>query len=478
MIAPMSTQFLDQLTATLGTSAVKSGADIALEHMSDWSKIEPVRPLALVFPSNTDDVSAVLRLCHQHRIPVVPQGGLTGLAGGARPVAGGIAMAMSRMKTIGPIKLEAMHVQVQAGATLQALQEAAEAAGTVFGVDLGARGSCQVGGNLATNAGGNGVIQAGMMREHMLGLEVVLADGTVLNMLRPMLKNNTGYDLKQCFVGSEGTLGVITQALLKVLPKAKARLTVLLALPDFDSALKTLHQLRAELPGGVAAFELMWQEFYQLAVDWKVVTPAFDEAYPLYALIDVCGHDQAATMEQLENALGTLMEDGTVVNTVLAQNTAQAQALWKAREIPAEFYTHWGLCVNFDVSLPLTKIGAYAEAVMAALSARWPNQRTVRFGHLGDGNLHLSTRVSSIDAPAEEVEHLVDDIVYGLLQKASGSISAEHGIGLKKKPYLSYCRSEAEINAMRAIKLALDPLNLLNPGKIFDLVPTPPAAAT
>lgn len=256
-------KFLAELISTLGADVAQRGADVPERYHTDWSGTPPQRPLALVRPRSTQEVSAVLRLCTAHQVAVVPQGGLTGLAGAAVPSQGAIALSLERMNTIESTDTRAGLMQVQAGVTLQAVQEAAVAAGMVFGVDLGARGSCQIGGNVATNAGGNGVLQHGMMREQVLGLEAVLADGTVLPMLRPMIKNNTGYDLKQFFIGAEGTLGVVTRVLLRLRPAPQATATMLVAMPDFDAALAVLKRMQSRFGNSVAAYELMWDSFVQ-----------------------------------------------------------------------------------------------------------------------------------------------------------------------------------------------------------------------
>jgi FAD/FMN-containing dehydrogenase len=378
------------------------------------------------------------------------------------------------MQAIEPVDTAAATLTVQAGATLQAVQEAALAAGMVFGLDLGARGSCQIGGNLATNAGGNGVVQYGMAREQTLGLEVVLADGTVLAMLRPMLKNNTGYDLKHWFIGSEGTLGIITRAVLLLRPAPRARVSTLVALPDYASAITLLRQLQARFPGALAAFELMWDDFFQTSLRWNHMASPLPKAYPFQVLAEVTGHGEADLTEALQAVLEEAMETGGVLDAVVAQSKAQAQALWRIREATAEFPTHLEP-INFDVSLPLDQLDGFAEDCVQALTARWPSQRSLRFGHLGDGNLHLTTDARSLGEGLSRVdaEHAVEAIVYGLLAQRGGSVSAEHGIGLHKKPYLPVSRTPAELAAMRAIKQALDPLNLLNPGKVFDLYPPP-----
>lgn len=456
-------EFLQALRQTLGAEAVLSGDAVPARYHTDWSGTPPVAPLALVRPRSTEDVSATLRLCHQHRVPVVPQGGLTGLAGAAVPSADCVALSLERMPAIEAIDARSATMTVQAGATLQAVQEAAVDAGLAFGVDLGARGSCQIGGNVATNAGGNGVLQHGMMREQVLGLEVVLADGTVLPMLRPMLKNNTGYDLKQFFIGAEGTLGVITRVLLRLRPLPQAKATALLALPGFDQALAVLQRMQGRFGNSVAAFELMWDNFVQASVQWQQLQAPLAERHPLLALIDVDGKDEASLREAVEAALGDAMEAGEVVDAVIAQSQTQAKTLWKLREAPAELNTQMHPPVNFDVSLPQAEIGRFAAAIQAAFDARWPGHHTLFFGHVGDGNLHVSTDGATVGGACEAVEAEL----YRVVGAFHGSVSAEHGIGLHKKPFLALSRTPQELAAMRAIKAALDPLGLMNPGKVF-----------
>jgi FAD/FMN-containing dehydrogenase len=456
-------QFVKDLQQALGAEVVLVGDAVEARYHTDWSGTPPVAPWALVRPRSTEEVSTALRLCHAHRVPVVPQGGLTGLAGGAVPVEGGVAISLERMHAIEDINARSAVMQVQAGATLQAVQEAAVEAGLVFGVDLGARGSCQIGGNVATNAGGNGVLQHGMMREQVLGLEVVLADGTVLPMLRPMIKNNTGYDLKQFFIGAEGTLGVITRVLLRLRPMPQAKATALVAMPSFDQALAVLQRMQRRFGNSVAAFELMWDNFVQASVQWQHLQAPFAERHPFLALIDVDGKDEASLRDAVEEALGEAMEAGDVVDVVIAQSQTQAKTLWKLREAPAELNAHMHPPINFDVSLPQSEIGKFADAIQAAFDARWPGHFTLFFGHVGDGNLHVSTDGASVHGECEAVEAEL----YRVVGAFHGSVSAEHGIGLHKKPFLAMSRTPAELAAMRAIKAALDPLGLMNPGKVF-----------
>ena len=456
-------EIVKTLIDSVGSDVVLTAEQVQARYHTDWSGTPPVAPLALVRPRSTDDVVKALRWCYAQRVPVVPQGGLTGLAGGAVPVAQGIALSMERMNAIESLDARSGVMTVQAGATLQQVQEAAQEAGWYFGVDLGARGSCHIGGNVATNAGGNGVLQYGMMREQVLGLEVVLADGTVLSMLRPMIKNNTGYDLKQCFIGSEGTLGVITRVMLRLRPQPQVKATALVAMPSFDASLAVLQRMQSHFGNRVAAFELMWDSFVQTSVRWQKLQAPFAQAHPFLALIDVDGQDEASLRDAVEAALGEAMEAEEVLDAVIAQSQTQAKTLWKLREAPAEMNTHMHPPINFDVSLPQADIGRFAQACQAAFDARWPGNHSIFFGHVGDGNLHVSTDGKTVHGECDAVEAEL----YRLVGEFKGSVSAEHGIGLHKKPYLALSRTPEELAAMRAIKAALDPLGLMNPGKVF-----------
>lgn len=458
---------LHSLVQALGPDCVLAGAQVPQAYHTDWSGAAPVVPLALVRPHSTEQVSALLRWCTAHQVALVPQGGRTGLAGAAVPVAGAVVLSLERMAGVLSLDARAGVMDVQAGASLQSVQEAAAAQGLQFGVDLGARGSCQIGGCISTNAGGNGVLQFGMMREQVLGLEVVLADGTVLPMLRPMIKNNTGYDLKHWFIGAEGTLGVVTRALLRLRPAPRARATALLALADADAALEVLASLQARFPGALSAYELMWRDFVAASLDWQGLREPFAQTHALLAVIQVDGDSEALLHEALLELLEQAMQAGQVEDAAVAQSEAQARAFWKIREATAELPAHMHPPINFDISLAQPDIGHFVEACRQALDARWPGHHSLFFGHVGDGNLHVSTDGRSIGGP-EQAQQL-EDLVYAMVAQYQGSVSAEHGIGLHKKPYLSASRSQSELAAMRSIKQALDPHHLLNPGKVFDL---------
>jgi FAD/FMN-containing dehydrogenase len=452
-------QTLDQLRTALGATAVLTGAAISQRHYSDWTGHAPACPAALLLPSSTQQVADALRICNAAGQSVVPQGGMTGLAGGAVPRETDIALSLERLRGIEEIDSAAATVSVWAGTTLQEIQQAAQDAGFLFPLDLGARGSCQIGGNIATNAGGNAVIRYGMTRDLVLGLEVVLADGRVLNLLNKMIKNNCGYDLKQCFIGSEGTLGVITRAILKLAPLPGETTTLLCALPDYASAVSLLRRLQRSA-GTPQAYELMWQDFFRLGVSWleNPVPPMSDE-HPLYVLFESAG-----PREVLEQTLEAALEAGEVIDAVLACSHTQARALWKIREATGEFPLRM-TPLNFDVSLPIGQIGEFAELCRQRLELRWPGNHSVYFGHIGDSNLHLTVDCNSLPQPAPILE--IEELVYTAVGELGGSVSAEHGIGLLKREFLHHSVDDQARQAMQQLKDCYDPGGILNPGKIL-----------
>jgi FAD/FMN-containing dehydrogenase len=452
-------QTLEQLRLALGDAAVVTGADISRRHYSDWTGHAPACPAALLLPRTTEQVASALRICSNAQQPVVPQGGMTGLAGGAVPRETDIALSLERLRGIEEIDPAAATISVWAGTTLQEIQQAALDAGFVFPLDLGARGSCQIGGNIATNAGGNAVIRYGMTRDLVLGLEVVLADGRVLNLLNKMIKNNCGYDLKQCFIGSEGTLGVITRAVLKLAPQPGETTTLLCALPDYASAVSLLRRVQRSV-GTPQAYELMWQDFFRLGVSWlENSTAPMSLDHPLYVLLEC-----ASPRELLEQTLEEAFAAGEVVDAVLASSQTQARALWKIREATGEFPLRMKP-LNFDISLPIGQIGDFAERCRQRLEQRWPGNHSVYFGHIGDSNLHLTVDCASLPEPAPILE--VEELVYSAVGELRGSVSAEHGIGLLKRDFLHHSVSLEARQAMQQLKDCFDPKGILNPGKIL-----------
>jgi len=419
---------------------------------------------AVLRPASTDELAAALSICHANGQAVVPQGGLTGLVHATVTTADTLALSLERMNAIEQVDPVNRLMTVQAGVPLQRVQEEAERHGLMFPLDLGARGSATIGGNVATNAGGNRVIRYGMMRDNVLGLEAVLADGTVISSLHPMIKNNTGYDLKQLFIGSEGTLGVVTRVILRLRPLPGSQNVAFVAVADFANLTTLLGRMDAGLGGALSAFEVMWQNYYELVTSGPAPhrKPVATEA-PYYVLIEALGADQADDTRRFEAVLEGVFEDGIISDAALARSQADRDALWAMRDDVAQNARHAPI-QTFDVSLPITDVEAYVNEVDARLKARWPDATNMVFGHLGDGNIHLITGVGD---PSAEARHAVEAIVYGCLRSRGGSISAEHGIGLEKKPWLPISRSEAEITLMRTLKQALDPKGILNPGKVL-----------
>ncbi len=449
------------LVDALGADAVLQGADVTGRSAGIWRE-DTIKAQVLLRPRSTHEVSRALAICHAHGQTVVAHGGLTGLVESALTEPGDVVLSLERMNTIEAINPLERTVVVQSGVVLQTLQEAVEEEGLMFPLDLGGRGSCTIGGNISTNAGGNRVIRYGMMRDMVLGLEAVLADGTVVSSMNQMIKNNAGYDLKQLFIGSEGTLGVVTRAVLRLREKPVTQTTLFVAVDEFEKLGRLLKHLDSTLGGTLSAFEVLWNDFYTLVT----TPPAQNTApmagdHPYYVLIEAMGSDEA----QVEAALAEAYESALIADAVIAQSEAQRQSLWALRDDVEQCF-RYAPVFTFDVSMRISCMEAYVEEVNACLGAAYPDFRNFTFGHMGDGNLHLVISVGEGDAEHRE---RVEACVYEPLASISGSVSAEHGVGLEKKPYLGISRNPSEVTLMRTLKRALDPNGILNPGKIFDL---------
>jgi FAD/FMN-containing dehydrogenase len=417
----------------------------------------------LVRPRDTAQVSRVLALCHARGQPVVTHGGLTGLVNGADAAHGELVLSLESMNAIERVDVPGRSMRVQAGAKLGNVQREAEKHGMAFPLDLGARDSATVGGNISTNAGGLRVLRYGMMRNLVLGIEAVLADGTVLTSLNRMLKNNAGYDLKQLFIGSEGTLGVVTRAELRLVSRTRSQETLLAALPSFDALVELLDRLDSGLGGQLSAFEALWGNYYDLNTASPATnTPPLARGAPFYAIAETLGGDPEADRQRLETVLGEAMAAGAVTDVTLANSENERRAIWNIREDVWQ-PRHIAPLLTFDVSLPIENMKAYVEEVNATVRGFAGENRSFVFGHMADGNLHLVIAAGDDAATRAKVE----DIVYRPLAAIGGSVSAEHGIGLEKRAYLPLSRTAQEIATMRAIKYALDPRGILNPGKVF-----------
>ncbi len=456
-------EIIEKLRSKLGEKAVLTGDAVSYRYRVDWSGEQPLLPDAVLRPANTDELAHMLRVCHEAGQPIVIQGGLTGLAGGATPRRGEIALSLERMSGVEELDAESMTMTVLAGTPLQTVQEAAHEAGFHFPLDLGARGSCTIGGNIATNAGGNQVIRYGMARSQVLGLEAVLADGTVMTSLNKMLKNNAGYDLKHLFIGTEGTLGIVTRLVLRLQPQLSSRCTALCALNGFSEVIRLLQTANNNMGGSVSSFEVMWADYLHYVVDHvDSLNSPFDERYPLYVLLETEGSNQEQDFEMFTDVLAGVMEDGTVADAVIARTQRDTDTFWAIRDGVAEITPLLMPMANFDISLPVSRMESFLDTITADLEKAYPGIRILIFGHIGDGNLHILATTGKAGDRND-----IYDRVYRATQDFEGSVSAEHGIGMIKKDYLSCSRTPEEIAVMRTLKQALDPKGILNPGRIF-----------
>ncbi len=466
---------LEALRATVGASQVLTGAD-AQSYEVDWRERYRGRALAVVRPGSTAEVAAVMRICAQAGIPVIPQGGNTGLCGGATPDDSGRAVILSlqRLNRVRGIDTDNDTMDVESGCILQSVQQAAREAGRLFPLSLAAEGSCTIGGNLATNAGGTQVLRYGNMRELTLGLEVVTVQGEIWHGLRGLRKDNTGYDLRDLYIGSEGTLGVITAATLKLHPLPVARCTALLALDSIESAIDMLGRARAGLGASLTGFELMagncLQDVVRCFPQQRLPFEGASAGLPWYALLELSDSEsETHARERFEVVVGEAIEAGVVLDAVIAESMAQSHALWHLRESIPLAEKESGKSIKHDVSIPVSRMAEFVQGTNAALQAAFPGIRHVIFGHLGDGNLHYNVArgvdwaEGALLARQEDVYALVHERVHAV----GGSISAEHGVGQLKRDALPLYKDPVEMALMHRIKAALDPQGIMNPGKVL-----------
>ena len=464
---------LDRLAAAVGADGLITDADRLAPHTVDWRRLYHGRPLALVRPGDVDEVATVVRLCREAGCPIVPQGGNTGLAGGAVPDDSGrqVVVSLARLNRVREIDPTGHTMLVEAGAVLADIQEAADAAGLLFPLSLGAEGSCQIGGNLATNAGGNAVLRYGNARDLTLGLEVVLPDGRIWRNLRGLRKDNTGYDLKQLFIGAEGTLGLITAAVLKLFPRWARSETALLACTDVNAVLGFFGAARRRLGDALVAFELM----PRIGIDLALVRVAgtvdpLARAYPWYALVQVAGSDPGGSLRDLlEALLAEALEAGTIIDGTIAAGEEQARRLWFLREAMVEAQRLDGASVKHDVSVRISRIGDFIAEATRRIHEAGPQDRVVAFGHVGDGNVHFNVCQPPHADPTAFLDRAaaISRIVYDTVGDFSGSISAEHGIGRLKRADLARHLPSVDLTLMRTIKQALDPDGLMNPNVLL-----------
>jgi FAD/FMN-containing dehydrogenase len=463
---------LARLSAIVGPAHVLTAPDETRSYAVDWRKRYSGRPLAVVRPATTAEVAAVVELCAETRTAVVPQGGNTGLCGGATPDASGsqVVVSLSRVNRIRALDPVNNTVTAEAGCVLANLQRAADEADRLFPLSLAAEGSCEIGGNLSTNAGGVQVLRYGNARDLVLGLEVVLPSGEVWDGLRGLRKDNTGYDLKQLFIGAEGTLGIITAAVLKLFPKPRAQATAVAALGTPRDALRLLEHVQAHCGDRLTAFELLSAICVALVRKHFNVPAPFETAYPQYVLLELSDTQAGGGVAALtESTLGEAIEAGIALDAVIAASGAQAKQLWALRENISEAQAAEGPNIKHDISIPISRIGEFIDATEARVAAAFPGARMVTFGHVGDGNLHYNVAhpeggdEAAFLARTAEVNRIVHDSVAAF----GGSISAEHGLGQYKREEILRYKSPVEMELMRRIKRTLDPLGIMNPGKVL-----------
>jgi FAD/FMN-containing dehydrogenase len=455
---------IKDLQELLGPSGVLLGEDVSSRPAAFFGSDAPCMARAILRPQTTDQVSGILKLCSAAGQGIVPYGGGTGLVQGQIANEEEILLSLELMNKVENVDTAARTAVVQAGVPLQVVQEAADAEDLFFPLDLGGRGTATIGGNISTNAGGNRVVRYGMARDNVLGLEAVMADGTIISSMNRMIKNNAGYDLKQLFIGTEGTLGIVTRLVLRLREKPRSQCTAFVALDSFDNLIAFLKEIDGALGGTLSAFEVLWNSFYNtITADDQMHRPPLDRNYPYYILVEAMGGNAEADQDRFTEALMATLDKGLLADAVIAKSDAEREAMWAIRDDVVIFLDR-GPTFSFDVSLRITDMEEYAGKVHSALEAKWPDGNHMTFGHIGDGNMHY---LVSVGDGSDETHHAVEEIVYNNLKEYQGSVSAEHGIGNEKKAWLPISRSTEEIALMRKLKAALDPDGILNAGKIF-----------
>jgi FAD/FMN-containing dehydrogenase len=450
-----------ELRAIVGESGLVLGEDAAARSCDPLRNVPPGSAV-IVRPANTAEVSQVLALCHSRGQRVVTHGGRTGVAGGAYVDPDEIVLSLERMNAIEEIDATGLTAVVQAGVAVQALHERAAAEGLLYPVDLGSKGSATIGGTISTNAGGNRTLRWGMTRQNVLGLEAVLSDGTVVSAMNRLVKNNTGYDVKQLFIGAEGTLGVVTRAVVKLVPTPSTQLVALMAVPDFSALLELL--TRARRMQTLSAFEVMWRDYYEVVAASGSGRSPVAPSQPYYLLIEAMGYDEAYDAPLFDTFLELAALDGLVADAVKATSGRQVAELWRVREGAEVLVREMSPFVSFDVSVEVSRAEAFVDAAKAALARHFPHVRTATFGHLGDNNLHMGVHVGP-DTLAREVD--IEACVYDVVREFAGALTAEHGVGRLKRAFLPQHVSPAALETMRRVRSALDPETVLNRQVLF-----------
>lgn len=466
-VAGSSIDIIQELSAVLAPEQVAVDPALLETYGQDWTRFTPPAPTAIVFPRDTADVVAVVECARRCQFALVPSGGRTGLSGGACAANGEVVVSMDKMNTISPVNLMDRTVTAGAGAITQNIQQAARDADLFYPVDFASSGSSQIGGNIATNAGGINVIRYGMTREWVAGLTVVTGKGEVLELNKGLMKNNTGLDFRHLFIGSEGILGFITEATLKLTAPPKDPTVLVLGLSDMSAIMAVLDRIQSTTP--LLAYEFFSELAVSKVVDHAGVARALETRTPFYALVEF-ERENDMTDAHVFEAVEQCMDEGWVIDAVMSQSVAQARALWRLREDISETISKWTPYKN-DISSTVSKVPELLAAVDDVVHKNYPDWEVVWYGHIGDGNLHLNI-LKPENLQIEEFKERCNEVstdIFDAIKTLGGSVSAEHGVGTLKAPYLGYSKSDSEIDAMRAIKAIFDPDGILNPGKVFSV---------
>lgn len=455
---------LNELRAKLGSEKVLTDQDVRDRYSHIWTMNQPLQAKAVILPYNTKDVSNALKICHAHQQPVVVHGGLTNLVGGTQTQGHEVVIALEKMNRIEEVDPQSRTITVQSGVILENIHTATAQEDLLFPLSFGAKGSAQIGGVISSNAGGLRVFRYGVTRQLVLGIEAVLADGTIINSLKKIIKDNSAYDLKQLFIGSEGTLGIVTRAVLKLVEAPRSRTSAYVGINDYNQVISFLKFMDKGLAGTLSAFELIWKKTYHKMTTAGETAPPLPYDYQYYILVETLGQNQEADQIQVITLLEKALEEGLILDAVPAQTESDLEWFWKIREDVRVISAACTFDQHFDVSLPIPLIGDYAAKTMTRLEAMDGVNHCYTFGHMADGNIHFV--VDKIDA-SDELRIAINQVVYPPLQAMGGSVSAEHGIGEHKKAYLKLSRTAEEIALMKQMKKMMDPLEILNMGKVL-----------
>ncbi len=459
-------ELISKFESLLGEKGVKKNTDLLEYYSHIWKMEEPLNALCLLLPRSTDHVSGILRICFDHNQPVVAFGGKTNLVGSTECNSNEVVISFEKMNQIEELDTGSRSMTVQAGVILETVQNAVQKENLLFPLNFGAKGSAQIGGVISTNAGGMRVLRYGMTRNLILGLEVVLPDGTILNSMKKIIKDNSAYDLKQLFMGSEGTLGLITRAVLRLHELPKSRTCSFIGINSYDNVVRLLKHMDQGLAGTLSAFELIWTNTFKQMLSPEEVPNLLALNYDYYVLVESLGGDYEKDRMTTEKLLEEAMKSGIIEDAVLANSSDEKDAFFRIREDVHVLKQQCAFDQHFDISLPIPSIGDTIQEISDELYKLEGVQKIYAFGHVADGNIHFMIGKENASL---ELKKKIDQIVYTPLKALGGSVSAEHGIGLHKKDYLNLCRTEEEINVMKNLKKSLDPKNILNRGKVLSL---------